>query len=341
MSTTQEHPRSSRSMDSRTQLLETLGLYRSVTPPRYESEFSEEVIQAWREQGVLGGEPPETQFQLDRRDAMPVQWRRNAEQKAVVYDEAGLEGFRRAYAPELSGRVPGEWEERIRAWSGRDYALAASPWNEGFLQVIGIRDAVTFDQALTLLCEQPALAEAQLDHYAGYLEELLHRICPRVEVDYAVFYEPIASNHGPVLSAAMYRRVVLPAMRRIVDCLDRYGVAYRFMWCSGNVRTLMPVWLDAGINGITVNQTVQSGLNYGALRREFGPTLRLFGGVDWRSVMQGPRALDDALQHTVRPVLEQGGYIPHLDDTVRVHMPFDCFRHYRERLDALVGEVFR
>jgi hypothetical protein len=76
------------------------------------------------------------------------------------------------------------------------------------------------------------------------------------------------------------------------------------------------------------------------LRREFDSRLRFFGGVDWRVVLQGPQAIDEELEQTVRPLLEQGGYVPYLDDTIRAYIPFDQFRYYRDRLDKLVAEVY-
>ena len=75
-------------------------------------------------------------------------------------------------------------------------------------------------------------------------------------------------------------------------------------------------------------------------RREFGEHLLLFGGIDWRTVMAGPRAMDEFLDANVRPVLEAGGYVPYLDDTIRAYMPFDNFRYYRQRLEALVDDVY-
>ncbi len=75
------------------------------------------------------------------------------------------------------------------------------------------------------------------------------------------------------------------------------------------------------------------------MRRRFGPELRLFGGVNWQAALAGPAALDVFLRSEVRPVLEEGGMVPYLDDTVRVYMPYDTFCAYRARLDALVAEV--
>jgi len=327
-------------MDPRTQLAETLQFSTKVPPAAREGQFSDEVLQAWREKGVLDDRTPEEVFGLARSEEVPVQWRRAPEEKRVVYAEAEFAAFRRSYDPERDDRLPEDWEARVARWRERDYPLEAAPWHEGFLQVIGIRDGATLAEALTVLCEKPALAEAQMDHYASYLVTLLDKVLSDVDVDYAALYEPIASHHGPVLSPEMYRRFIVAPMRRVAECLEGHGIAVRFLFSVGRVRELIPVWLDAGMNGLTLQQAGACGVDYAGLRSEFGADLRLMGGVDWRAVMEGPAAIDHVLETTVRPLLEQGGYVPYLDDTVRVNMPFDHYAYYRDRLDALVGHVF-
>jgi hypothetical protein len=72
------------------------------------------------------------------------------------------------------------------------------------------------------------------------------------------------------------------------------------------------------------------------LRKEFGTRIGFFGGIDWRAVMEGVPNIGQVFDDTVRPLLEQGGYIPYLDDTVRSYMPFETFRSYRQRLDEFL-----
>ena len=305
-------------------------------PPRFESEFSDEVVQAWRAAGYLDEHPPETYFHLDRREELGIHWRALPETKRPLETKADLEAFRRAYDPDAPGRFPEDWPQRAAQCRTRDYVLEIAPWNEGLFQIIGVTDGESLARALTALCEQPRLAEAAMDHYAGYLETVLERFLADIRPDYAVFYEPIASNHGPVISPSMYAHFALPALRRIVACLERHGVAARVVWSAGAVREFVPVWLDAGLNGLYLNQAGQAGVSYRALRREFGPDLRLLGGIDWRAVVDGPEATDAFLDNEVVPLLESGRYIPYLDDTVRGYMPFDHFVHYRWRLEDLI-----
>jgi uroporphyrinogen decarboxylase len=323
-------------MNARERLLETFSFSGCATPPRYESAFSDEVLQAWRSEGALDERSPEVFFGLDRSESLPVEFSPPSEARFVVQSETDLGTFRHAYDASRTDVFPADWTARLEAWRGRAHPLAIEPWNQGFFQVIGIKNGATLNVALALLCEQPALAEAQMEHYAVYLETLIDRALTDVDVDYALLYEPIASKHSIVISPQMYRQFVWRPLRRIADCLERHRVLYRFMWTSGRVVPLVPLWIDAGINGLVINRGAECGVTYARLRAEFGRALRFFGGVDGRTVARGPEAIDEVLECDVRPLLEQGGYIPHLDETVRTYIPFDHFRYYRERLNDLL-----
>jgi hypothetical protein len=327
-----EHPRV---LTPATRLSHTLNWTASCAPPRFESEFSDEVIAAWRAQGHLDGRSPEEFFGLDRRETLPVDWDRRG-QRFVVEDERGLAEFARAYNADDPERLPSDWSQLVPTWRARDFVLDAETWDEGFFQILGIADGASLNNALIQLCERPELVGAQMEHYAEFLVRMLDRVLADVSLDYVVFYEPIASNHGPVISAEMYQRFVGKALRRVCDSLERHGVTQRIVWTAGRVDSLIGVWLDHGITGLILNQANQCGLPFVELRKRFGPAPRLFGGIDWRAVVRGPASIDDFLEHEVRPLLEQGGYVPYLDDTVRVYMPFDHFRYYRAKLDALL-----
>ncbi|MCL5270315.1 MAG: uroporphyrinogen decarboxylase family protein [bacterium] len=252
---------------------------------------------------------------------------------------AAMEPFRRGYDPADPVRLPGDWSDRLERWRGRAFALRASPWDEGLLQVIGIGDWSSFSRAVMLMHENPERIEAMVAHYADFLVALLDRVLGEVDVDYAVLYEVIASNRALVIPPAMYARFALPALRRVVACLERHGVATRVVWTTGRVGPLIPLWLDAGVNGMILTQTAASGIDYPGLRREYGRQLGLLGGLDWQTVMRGPAAIDEMLRRVARPLLEQGGYIPHLDDRVRSYMPFENYRYFRRRLNKLIDDI--
>lgn len=325
-------------MNSRQRILDTLSFRASSSPPRCEAEFSDEVVRKWTREGHLQGQTPEAFFHFDSRETLPVEWGTLHNDKRVVMNEDDLELFRRDYDPSDPDRLPADWSKQTDALHHHACILSSSPWNQGFFQILGIREAQSFSQALTIACEKPRLAEEQMEHYAAFLESMIDQIFSAVTIDYAIFYEPIASNSAPVISPQMYAHFVQPALQRVVDRLARYGVCHFFIWTAGQVRPMVPVWLEAGINGFMITQAGAAGIRYRSLREEFGASIRFFGGIDWRAVMDGPRAIDSFLNAEVRPLLEQGGYVPHLDDRIREYVPFEAYCAYRERLDALLAK---
>ncbi len=310
--------------------------FEPMTPPRFESEFSDGVVRRWRNEGRLDEAAPEVFFKLDTFAWLPLEFCVERQSAPLVRTAEDWAAFEESYRAMEALPPPKAWNPA--AWQDRAHPLAAAAWDEGFFQVLGIRDGGTLGESLTLLCEQPALAGAQMDFYSRYLEKTLDALLPGVDLDFALYYEPIASNHGPVISPGDYRRFALPALRRVVACLERHGVRHHVVWSAGQVRALVPLWLEAGINGLLLNRGAECGLRYTELRKAFGERLLFLGGIDWRAMMAGPKALNKELDMFVRPLMEQGGYVPFLDDTVREYVPFDTFQAYRARLDECLAQ---
>jgi uroporphyrinogen decarboxylase len=71
------------------------------------------------------------------------------------------------------------------------------------------------------------------------------------------------------------------------------------------------------------------------LRKAFGRSLRLWGGVDKRILAQGTAAIDAHLG-TLAPLLEEGGFIPTVDHTVPPDVSWPNFLHYMEAKGRLL-----
>ncbi len=312
----------------------------SVRPPHLEAEFAEGTLDYWAQRGLLADCTAEAFFGIDHQEEMELNWRRVPEEKSPLVCKEDLPALLNAYDPRDARRFPPDWPSRVETWKNRDHLLFASPWNEGLFQILGISNGASLDAVLTGLCERPELAETALEHYAQFLGDFLDRLLPQVEVDFAILYEPIASNHGSVISATMYRRFAFSALRRVMDCLERHGVRLRVMWSTGAVQAFIPVWLEAGVTGLNIEEGGRSGITYRDLREKVGKEPVLFGGIDWRTVAAGPAAIDTLLDQEVLPLLKQGRYIPYLDDSIRTYMPFDAFCYYRLRLNRLMEEMY-
>ncbi len=81
---------------------------------------------------------------------------------------------------------------------------------------------------------------------------------------------------------------------------------------------------------------VAAGMDVVALRREFGRGLRMAGGFDKRILAAGKAAIRKELAR-LRPVIEEGGYIPAIDHGTPPDVSFANVREYVGGLKALYG----
>jgi uroporphyrinogen decarboxylase len=149
------------------------------------------------------------------------------------------------------------------------------------------------------------------------------------------FWEDMAYRAGPLISPAMFREFMLPRYRRITDLARRYGIDTVFVDSDGDVSKLIPLWLEAGINGVYPME-VAAGMDVVALRREYGRDLLMTGGIDKRVLAQDREAIDRELEVKV-PLAEQGGYISHIDHAIPHDVPYANFAYYWERKKEFLG----
>ena len=69
----------------------------------------------------------------------------------------------------------------------------------------------------------------------------------------------------------------------------------------------------------------------------FGLDVRLQGGIDKVAVARGKDAIDRELDR-IAPLLEQGGFVPHLDHLVPPDIALDDYMYYREQKKKLIGK---
>jgi hypothetical protein len=93
--------------------------------------------------------------------------------------------------------------------------------------------------------------------------------------------------------------------------------------------------IDAGINGLWISNIQSAGMEYAALRRKFGPEIALIGGIDTNALARDAAVMRRVVQETVAPLLDEGRYLPCLDDRPRSNLSFARYSRYREFLEEV------
>jgi uroporphyrinogen decarboxylase len=188
--------------------------------------------------------------------------------------------------------------------------------------------------------DQPDLVHDIMEFHADYLIEaarpvLANATMAQTDVEYVCFNEDLAMKTGPPLSPKAYRTFILPRLRRVVEFYKRHGTRYIAIDSDGNPEALVPMMMDAGVDILWPLERAAD-QDPVRLRRKYGKSLRLWGGVDKRVLAEGPEAIDAHLRE-LAPLVAEGGYIPAVDHTVPPDVSWPNFRHYMESKAKLLG----
>ena len=190
---------------------------------------------------------------------------------------------------------------------GRDYPLGVHCGS-----LMGrIRDMLTFEGLAYAIYDYPTMLEDMVETACVLVEDMLDQVLPKIDFDFASGWEDICYKSGPIVSMDFFRDVVLPRCRRIGARLAAAGIDLWYTDCDGDVRPLVPGWLDAGLNTMFPFEVNCSGPP-GELLDRFAPGLRIMGGVDKLQIARGPEAIDRYLG-TLEPYVARGGFIPFID----------------------------
>ncbi len=248
------------------------------------------------------------------------------------------EDFRRFWAermrPDLEARIGEGWQEKLRAERAQPlpFIVISDRWG-GFFGPL--RNLVGVERLCTLFYDDPAFVEEMMDANADLTIAIMDQVLEVISIDAFAFWEDMAYKTGPLLSPAMARKYMLPRYRRVVEFLRGRGVEIIGLDSDGQIDPLIPVWLDAGLNMLYPFET-QAGMDVLEVRRKYGKDLLIWGGIDKRAVAHGPAAIDAELER-VRPLIEEGGYLPHTDHSFPPDVSFANYRYFMGKLAEVCG----
>jgi hypothetical protein len=322
-------------MNSRQRFLETMGGGRPDHPPLFPEGIREEVLQAWKAQGLPAGARLEDRFHYDDFDELdPDIYPRPG--IADWSDRKGaLRRLRRRLDPDDPRRLPEDWAVKAREWKDRPHALFLRI-HQGLFLSLGVEGWRGFAEAIPLLADEPGFVSEVLAIQAGFASRLAENILREVEVDAVVFSEPIAGNHGPLVSPRMYRELVVPSLDPIFEVLERYRVAVRVWRSYANPGALIPVAAGARFNALWACEAPPEAVDYHHLRGELGLGIGLIGGID-TDILYGEQSDIRRAVEAVLPLVETGRFLPLADGRVREDVPYRNYVFYRSVLEELVG----
>lgn len=249
--------------------------------------------------------------------------------------------LKKRFRPSSPSRQPAYWREfALRGWQQRQHPLVLGTNCTTLGYYWRAREWMGTENLSYAWYDEPAMMHEMMEFITDFTIECARPFLEAgVKPDYVFINEDLSMKNGPLLSPDTYRAFIQPELKRLIAYLKTAGVRWVVVDTDGNCELVIPLFLEAGVDGIWPLERAAD-MDPLAVRRKFGRDLRLWGGVDKRELAKDFAAIDAHL-NSLRPLVEEGGFIPTVDHLVPPDVSLANFEHYmRRKRQLLRGEGF-
>jgi len=218
------------------------------------------------------------------------------------------------------------WEETARAHrkAGRVVTVSIPGGFDQPRQLLG-------EEALCVaFYEQPELVHDILATIGDTAFRVLERVSARVPIDQLGVHEDMAGKSGPLAGPRQVREFIQPYYRKIWDMLRDRGARLFSQDSDGNMESVIPAFLDAGIN-LMYPMEPAAGMDIVKTRKQYGTRLAFMGGIDKHVLRRSREEIVAELEYKIPPMVRAGGCLLGLDHRIPNGTPLAHYRFYIEK----------
>ena len=236
--------------------------------------------------------------------------------------------LRRLYEANPSARIPADWPAlaaRLRA------SARPTTFFDRYFATFGcysmMRNWMGTVGLSYMMYDDPDLVRECLEFLVDLLAVSLAEPLKEAGFDLYYIHEDMAGSQGPLVSPELFRFLFLPSYRRLVELLKRCGVRNVIVDTDGCFGPLIPVFLDAGVDGFGPIERA-AGMDPLDLRARYGKSFAMIGGIDKRVLKKGRAVMEREVMDLVPRLLDTGGYIPTIDHSIPPDVSLAEFEAY-------------
>jgi len=271
-------------------------------------------------EGLIGEEPKDGHSTIphftDSSVKTPDDWKKVKEERFRLDDPE-----RKVDADAIAAKHPPD----------RDYPLAVHCGS----MIGNVRNLLTIEGLAYAVFDYPDMVEDMVETCCRLVEQFLDQVLGKIDFDLASGWEDISCNTGPLVSMDFFNRVIAPRYKRIGDKLHAGGVDVWYTDSDGDIRALIPHFLEAGLNTMFPFEVNGCG-HPGPVLDEYGPDLRIMGGFDKMQLRAGRDAIKTYME-SLMPYVEKGGFIPHCDHRCPPDVDPDDYLYYLDLKEQMLG----
>ncbi|GHU66425.1 hypothetical protein FACS1894184_04370 [Clostridia bacterium] len=231
--------------------------------------------------------------------------------------------FKRFFEYKLDARYNPGWEQIIAKRNEEDIV---TPLLGGSFYG-WIRDYMGVENLSYIQYDDPLLLEEMIETITEHMILLTKPLLQTLKVDFVYFFEDCCGSSGPLFSPPVYREVFDKYYKRLIRFYKDNGVPLVLVDSDGWSELLMPCWLESGFDIMFPIEVGKWGAHPADLRRKFGDSLRMFGGLDKR-LIYGDEATLRAHLESLKPEVMKGGYIPIPDHRIPPETSYEQMLRY-------------
>ena len=239
-----------------------------------------------------------------------------------------FEKIKEKFDPDHPGRVPGNFEQKIKEYKERDYVLqiGGTPFS-GFYSVL--REMMGVKAVSICFYDDPKLIIEMLEFFTDYYIKLDSKLISKVDIDYFYIWEDMSFKNGPLISPELFRKYILPYYKKFTSAMKEYGAKNFFVDTDGNCEKLIPLFIEGGVTGLLPFE-VNAGMDIAKIRAQY-PKLVVMGGIDKTALPKGKDAIRKEVEKA-RKVILTGGCIPYTDHAVPPEVSLSNYKFFRNEL---------
>jgi uroporphyrinogen decarboxylase len=144
-------------------------------------------------------------------------------------------------------------------------------------------------------------------------------------VDVVTYADDYGSQTSQIISPRMFRRLLKPRVQQVLELQAKLAPhAYRFFHSDGNVRPLLPDFIEIGVQILNPIHIRATGMEPAALKADFGRDLAFWGGgVDTQGVLPSGTAQEvkEDVRRNVAALAPGGGYVFNTIHNIQADVP--------------------
>jgi len=246
--------------------------------------------------------------------------------------------IKRRFVPSLD-RYPDDWVHKIERWKREGPIIRLYGWVATYFggpSLYGFARMLLGTENLSYaFYDQPSMVHDMMETITVFTIELFKKALQEAPVTLVQFWEDMCFNKGPLVSPQLVKTFMLPRYKRITRAIREAGVDIIFLDSDGLIEELIPLWMDAGINGFFPMEQA-AGNDIFAYRKKYGKNLLMSGGIDKRALARGKAAIDGELEEKL-PLVQEGGYVPTVDHGIPPDVSYENFCYYWKKKKELLG----